>query len=565
VTTRPLSPRRAGAAAVLAAALALLLSACGSSGGGVNSCTSFTSPGTGDGAPFTLNGSVAYQDLTQNASGFTGGSTLQAVRQAAVQVVRCSDSAVLGSDTSAGNGAFSVTASNTGPLGVYVRVLAQVDSTNFDVTVRDQTAGALYALRSTAFDERSPPALNLSASSADIGAVFNILDQALIAVAYVDAAVALAAPLTPLTMVWEADTTNTTAFFPSPTAPKIEVLDQPGAAFPDTDGYDDMVILHELGHYLADQLSRDDSPGGTHSAGSTDQDARLSWSEGWGDFFSGAAAGNPDYVDTFAPVPAGGALQLNLEDSTASGGATSEAGVARALWDALDGAPGSPADSDADGAAVGPVPILEAFEDLQGGGGPVEFMYFWNAFRLANYVSAPADVAGFRTAAAGNGIDLVEDDGTDDVVGGATVLASPGASTPTTASANLDWDATAGSVPDTDHFLIPLTAGVAYTITTTALSDGADTFVTLLNAAGTTTLASNDNHDNVTYPNCDSTVTLACPVNGPYPLGSSPEPLSSRIAFTPSATASYLIRVTRSTVAPVSAGLFGGYDLKISR
>ena len=85
----------------------------------------------------------------------------------------------------------------------------------------------------------------------------------------------------------------------------------------------------------------------------------------------------------------------------------------------------------------------------------------------------------------------------------------------------------------------------------------------MLDAGGTNILASNDNWNNVSYVGCDATDT--CPVNGPFPSSFFPEPLSSRIDFTPSATASYIIQVKRSTVAPPSSGLFGAYTLQISR
>lgn len=51
----------------------------------------------------------------------------------------------------------------------------------------------------------------------------------------------------------------------------------------DTDHFDDTVILHELGHYLEDACGSMDSPGGSHY-GLYRGDARLMWSEGWGNF-----------------------------------------------------------------------------------------------------------------------------------------------------------------------------------------------------------------------------------------------------------------------------------------
>jgi hypothetical protein len=52
----------------------------------------------------------------------------------------------------------------------------------------------------------------------------------------------------------------------------------------DTDHFDDAVIIHELGHYVEDVCGKMDSTGGTHY-GLYRIDPRLSWSEGWGNFF----------------------------------------------------------------------------------------------------------------------------------------------------------------------------------------------------------------------------------------------------------------------------------------
>ncbi len=52
----------------------------------------------------------------------------------------------------------------------------------------------------------------------------------------------------------------------------------------DTDHFDDAVIIHEFGHRLEDVCGKMDSIGGTHY-GQFRTDARLAWSEGWGNFF----------------------------------------------------------------------------------------------------------------------------------------------------------------------------------------------------------------------------------------------------------------------------------------
>lgn len=61
----------------------------------------------------------------------------------------------------------------------------------------------------------------------------------------------------------------------------------------DTDHFDDSVILHEYGHFLEDVYGNSQSPGGSHS-GNFVIDPRLSWSEGWANYFQAAVLTGAD-------------------------------------------------------------------------------------------------------------------------------------------------------------------------------------------------------------------------------------------------------------------------------
>ncbi len=111
------------------------------------------------------------------------------------------------------------------------------------------------------------------------------------------------------------------------------------------DGYDDCVIIHEYGHYAAALYSKDDSSGGTHYVDDSNQDVRLSWSEGWASYFQSAArrlAGDPHpawYVDTSGGT-GDGQLIFSYEcegPSYAVKGTASEVVVQSLLWDIEDG------------------------------------------------------------------------------------------------------------------------------------------------------------------------------------------------------------------------------------
>ena len=73
----------------------------------------------------------------------------------------------------------------------------------------------------------------------------------------------------------------------------------------DTDHFDDAIIIHEYAHFLEDEYSLSDSPGGPHD-GRRQIDARLAWSEGFANFFNAAvrtyvanSAAQANYVDSF--------------------------------------------------------------------------------------------------------------------------------------------------------------------------------------------------------------------------------------------------------------------------
>jgi len=111
------------------------------------------------------------------------------------------------------------------------------------------------------------------------------------------------------------------------------------------DGYDDSVILHEIGHMVHNVYSDSDNPGGPHFFGDSDQDLRLSFGEGWATAFAGIVLDRMNmpaiYVDSKGSIQMGGAqLHLDLESAAPfaeeSVGAGDEIAVACVLYDLLD-------------------------------------------------------------------------------------------------------------------------------------------------------------------------------------------------------------------------------------
>lgn len=147
----------------------------------------------------------------------------------------------------------------------------------------------------------------------------------------------------------------------------IELLGgEPGRqADTDTDEHDEMIVMHELGHFVMDVLSSDSSHGGSHPRGVL-IDPGLAWEEGRATWFATAVLGSPRYQDTIGLEPRG---SLRVDHDVERGepgdvrGMGSESSVAEILWDLADGADGLP-DRDGDPIALGPARVLRAMMEL---------------------------------------------------------------------------------------------------------------------------------------------------------------------------------------------------------
>ena len=131
------------------------------------------------------------------------------------------------------------------------------------------------------------------------------------------------------------------------------------------------VTLHEFGHYVAGEYSRDDSPGGSHSYGTTIAPP-FAWSEGWASFFAVATISR--WAQT--PVPlfwdiqgsssfwldyASGETTLSMIPPDPDGGIyqnLDESWVAGMLWDLWDGGDVAEASELNDGTALGTAAVL---------------------------------------------------------------------------------------------------------------------------------------------------------------------------------------------------------------
>ncbi len=210
-------------------------------------------------------------------------------------------------------GDYSFTA--TSPQTMRVRVRAEMVAANHDFRVRDNTnAYALYVVDSALFTPTaSSTTMNMRAASGwginsytgtRAAAPFALLDVAYAAQLKV-ATVAPTTVLPPLSIFWSPNNRPAlgqlsegnigASFFTSNGFSRsMYIL---GAENTDTDEYDQPVVAHELGHFIQDALSRDDSVGGSHSA--VDKlEMRLAFSEGWATAWAAMVLNNPVYHDS---------------------------------------------------------------------------------------------------------------------------------------------------------------------------------------------------------------------------------------------------------------------------
>ena len=130
-----------------------------------------------------------------------------------------------------------------------------------------------------------------------------------------------------------------TSYF-DPQDNELYILGEDGV---DTDEFDSHVIVHEWGHFFEKNLSRADSPGGSHRPGD-ELDPRLALSEGWGDAVGAMVLADRVYVDTSWNAGDGTMTGFSFDAETAptptddpTPSAFSEMSLTRLLYDVYDG------------------------------------------------------------------------------------------------------------------------------------------------------------------------------------------------------------------------------------
>ena len=535
----------------------------------------------------TLSGTVRYEDKEYNEFGFTGNILLKAVRHARVELISAATGSVLNSMVTSATGTFSFDVSTLAGQTVYVRAEADGTPANGNIVVKN-IAGNIYAKKSGSLTVVSPMAADLSfvAPVSSAGGAFNILDVYTNASDFVGSVDLATIPT--LTVYWPSapnfgtyycSENDGTAYCAQ--GEGIYVLsDQPASPDYDTDEYDDDVLAHEYGHFIARHFSKDQSPGGTHAYWVNDYDLRLAWSEGWGNFFETAVkdwldhtdrsllsidAGTPisQYVDT-ATIPHHYYISLTLEtpevqsvpNSYCGLGspdecyyASNEIAVANVLWKHLN-VPN-----------FGMQPIWDTFISLPTAT-PVNLEAFWDGWLTLRGVGTGSpelvtlnDIYGSRSIFYHP--DSYETD--DSLLSAGTYSTVP--------QGHTLYSEVSATHLDEDFVTVAATAGAVYTVTTSSLRNGAAPAVEVFGTDGTTVIAQSDpslflSYDALSgfwYMNstnlCDS---LGCHVN-------TVSTLKSTVSFSSPVDGNVTIRIRPSDNRRPASGTFGSYILTVTQ
>ncbi len=497
-------------------------------------------------AAWTATGQFLYADRIFDETGFTGAEPPLPIRLADVEVVDANLSgktAILAKGVTDLQGNYSVFVSDNKNRDVYVRAITRSDETlDLHIDVRTSSSGkAIYYAGATATAQAHVPSIDVQFGPAVVGIgqggeAFNIYDQMLIGADYL----ALLEGARPgstrdLVTVWGATNGVTSAFYDSGSS--IIFLR-------DSAGYDDTVILHEMGHFAIHEYSVSHSIGGFHTFSQCNVDVRLAFDEGvatyWGNSarrVHGAPWSNIYLRSNGAPGPGNIVRLADLETDSLyfCSGAGGEVNVFMFLWDMVDSSttadltPGiddgidslSVADGDVWSILTGPLQTtsnnsLEDFWDS----------WFLNPPQVGTLV-AMLDISQRL------GIEFVEDEWeVNDVFAQASpfVVNAP----PIQASFFRDPDMDGAGALDVDAYSFQASAGSEYTLATLNLQSGADTSLRLWDTDGVSLLALN--HDRSTGDK------------------------SSRIDWTAPRTDQFYIQVSRGIS---SVGEYGTYDLSI--
>lgn len=297
-------------------------------------------------------GRISYVDKLYDRSlqgaGYVGTATRPA-RYVRMELRRSSDGVLLGaaSTNEAGEYAFEMIPSGT--IEADLTILARSDASPWTRVQVKALDGDLQAVSAGPFSIDTNRALRLDYTvpthrgGTRLGGLFNIVDCILTGAEWVSGRTGASVPS--LEVYWQDGSTIWSSY--SPGSNRIYLLG--GTAgdpdHGDDDSYDDSVILHEYGHYMADLYSLDRSPGGEHQLTGYYTPPKA-WSEGWASAFQCFVRNSSLYWDARDGDAEG--FNIDYETATRNGERLprlrtmrNEGAITCVLWDLYDDAASS--------------------------------------------------------------------------------------------------------------------------------------------------------------------------------------------------------------------------------
>lgn len=510
-----------------------------------------------------IEGAAHYEDKLYTTDGFSGSDS-KVIRYASVELLD-ENNEVFAVTSTDENGAYNF--GYVVPDKFSIRLLAQVnDSPAPGFSVNDLQRSLYSFVKSSQVDNTGQTVLQypfVLDQNQPGAAAFNLLDVVTSAAQYSQQVLNI--NVSDLKIYWEkgADIAGTyycTEYdtYDCQNDKGIYILSQEAsflnANTPDTDEFDDDVIMHEFAHFITENYSVDDSQGGIHYIDQNDSDLRLSWSEGWGTFFPSAVkywlqSQNPDllssqsavttYVDTIGNQSY---MFYDISSSEMQDGfyyASSEAAVSRILWHILENY-GMPKIWD----------VLINYFPVSGK--PTSLPVFWDGL-LSSDLYASSELPQLESIFAERRVYYQLDDSeSDNTLTNATVQNVGDVPVVTNTLYNDEL------VGDVDFVAFQAQTGKTYRITTIDLYNGIDTAIRLLNEQGDV-LAENDDADPNAYNKFDYDV-------GAYRISNSPTAMASKVEFTATETAKYYIEVKfadKKSSTYDFVGHYGSYKVSI--
>jgi hypothetical protein len=281
-----------------------------------------------------VSGTISWEDRAISP-GMLADPVAKPARGVMVTVVDDATNAVLATVSAADDGTYVAHYDATATVRVVAYSRSRSEAR--PARVRD-TAGYLHAIGGPPFAAGGQPKVDIMVTAASTaGGAWNALDNAVTAMDWLRAHGV--ATVSPVYIYWQKTTASGSYYQGANNELHLD----------GDDGFDDVVALHELGHYVQDEYSDSDNPGGAHNG--SPADPRLAWGEGGATWFAIAIRELPYYMDWST----GGGWSVELEDRVHLASLTgamsqniSEWMVAEVMWDVTDAAVGDADSLDGD-------------------------------------------------------------------------------------------------------------------------------------------------------------------------------------------------------------------------